>query len=435
VHFALSSHHPSCFTVLLLHAKELPVGIKKHRNGGLLESIPAIFLPTIGGVLCVPSENAYTCRQCIARSGYGGCAIQPSVKEPPEIGSSFQNETTSKATVAPDSATPAPAMPTTVKLTSNRLSSCPVAVQNAIGLYNSSKRQSDFSNAVLLTACNNEYSDMLSNWEFLAGRLNLKWAVLAMDDEIYQNLGPARAVPSNNYSVSGEVEFRSAGFNILSCNKMRSVLSILQDCQVDVIFSDADNVFFHDPFQHDLGNLIKSGAYDYVYQVNRVRSKRPRSHSCLTKGQIEREGNTGFYYISWKSQTMKSIITEALSQCNHPKNKLDDQTLFWRALHKEHNVKKGSWQHCQQVNASVPSAITTHPRKEGGKFSLCCLDPFYYPTGVGSEANPNDLISFHANLVKGKKGKISKLYNARPKDHLGWHWANYSDPAPQTLIL
>jgi hypothetical protein len=307
----------------------------------------------------------------------------------------------------------------TVKLTSNRPSSCPVAIQNAIGLY-SNKRQSDFSNVVLLTASNDDYMDMLRNWESLAGRLHLKWAVLALDDEIYQKLGPARAVPtsSSNHSVSGGVEFRSAGFNILSCNKMRSVLSILEDCQVDVIFSDVDNVFFHDPLQHDLGDLVKSGAYDYIYQVNErqfLPSKSPRSHPCLAKGQLAREGNTGFYFMSWKSQTMKSVIAETLSTCTHPENKLDDQTLFWRALHR---VEKGSWQHCQ-VNASAPSAISL-PRKDGGNVSLCCLDPFYYPVGMGSAADPNDLISFHANYVRGKEKKILKLINARPKDHLGW---------------
>jgi hypothetical protein len=306
------------------------------------------------------------------------------------------------------------------RATSNRPSSCPVAIQNAIGLYNSSsKRQSNFSNVVLLTASNNDYSDILRNWEFLAGRLNLKWAVLAMDDEVYEKLGPARAVPtsSSNYSVSGEVLFRSKGFNILSCNKMRSVLSILEDCQVDVIFSDADNVFFHDPFQHDLGNLIKSGAYDYIYQIDEHQRPPggPRSHNCLTEGQLPTvQGNTGFYFMSWKSQTMKSIVTETLSTCNNPEQtQTDDQTLFWRAMHK---IEKGSWQHCQ---SSVPGAIT-HPRKEDGKVGVCCLDPFYYPNGLGSTADPEDLISFHANFVMGKEKKIDLLYHARPKDHLGW---------------
>jgi hypothetical protein len=321
-----------------------------------------------------------------------------------------------------------------VKLTSNRPSSCPVAIQNAIGLYNSSsKRQSDFSNVVLLTASNNGYSDVLRNWEFLAGRLNLNWAVLAMDDEVYEKLGPARAVPSSssNYSVSGEQAFRSTGFNTLSCNKMRMVLSVLEDCQVDVVFSDADNVFFHDPFQHDLGNLIKSGAYDYIYQINELLRPPggPRSNDCLTKGELPYEGNTGFYFMSWKSQPMKNIVTETLRLCDLPENEIDDQTLFWYALRQLHVNTKHLWQHCQ---SSVPGAIT-HPRKEDGKLGVCCLDPFYYPNGWGSTADPEDLISYHANFVTGKENKTALLYHARPKDHLGWQLWDRNKTEPKKL--
>ena len=43
--------------------------------------------------------------------------------------------------------------------------------------------------------------------------------------------------------VSGHHQFRSRGFNVMTCNKIAVVLGIMEQFQLSVVFSDADNVF------------------------------------------------------------------------------------------------------------------------------------------------------------------------------------------------
>lgn len=161
---------------------------------------------------------------------------------------------------------------------------CPLAIQNAKGAFtipSSAEDSEKFSNVVLLTASNWAYSDFLQNWEFMAQQQGLKWAVLALDEQIYQHWGADRAVPSDpSFRVQSEQRFgfRSEGFNTLSCNKMRLVLQVMEDCDTDVVFSDSDNVFFQNPFQHDLGSLIRSQRYHYIYQPN----SRPKPWQGIT---------------------------------------------------------------------------------------------------------------------------------------------------------
>jgi len=313
---------------------------------------------------------------------------------------------------------------------------CPAVIQQARGIYNQDEQQyenktnnSAFDRIVLLTAANYGYYDLLQNWEYLARAQGLKWAVLALDDRLYRELGSSRAVPNSSpeYAVEGVVKWSTSGFNTLSCNKMRSVLQIMEDCDVDVVFSDCDNIFIGDPFQHDLGRMIKMGQYDYIYQVNEQigHAKQDRQHSCLKEGKLVREGNTGFYYISRHSETMKQVIRTTLDKCSEPKNKLDDQTLFWNVLFGR--AKKGMTRHCNatEVDAAANDPVSLAANRiqpatdttTTTTVSLCCLDPFHFPIGRNTFQN---MITYHSNYVKGKKQKVHLLKHAR-SDHIGFN--------------
>ena len=288
---------------------------------------------------------------------------------------------------------------------------CPRSIQKARGIFRNKTLIEGLERVVLLTAANSAYYDFLQNWEYMAGQLGLQWVVLAMDEPLYRTLGPERSIPTDaRYAVNDAVNFREQGFNMLSCNKLRSVLHILEACDVDVVFSDSDNVFFENPFQHDLGKLIRSGAnYDYVYQPNTGRVSQPRQHACLANGERVKEGNTGFYYISRNSETLKQVIRDALAVCAQPENKFDDQKLFWNEL------RKHPTRHCTAAELDSPNVIAPDS-SSNTTASLCCLDPFYYPTGRMPREN---MITFHANFCRGKDAKVDKLQHAR-KDGYGW---------------
>ena len=99
----------------------------------------------------------------------------------------------------------------------------------------------------------------------------------AMDDKVYKELGPDRALSSSeSRAVTGVVTYRTKGFNKLGCNKLRQVLRVMEDCKLDVVFSDSDNVFFKNPFEkgYQFGRMIKSQRYDYIYQYNRWKATR-----------------------------------------------------------------------------------------------------------------------------------------------------------------
>jgi len=264
---------------------------------------------------------------------------------------------------------------------------------------------------VLLTASNYGYLEILQNWQGLAREKGLKWAVLAMDRQIYEKLGPSRAVSTDTeFAVEAAVNFRTRGFNKLSCNKLRSVLHIIEACDVDVVFSDCDNVFLGDPFQHDLGRMIASGNFDYIYQVNDpTHSTSDRQHPCLTRGECVKEGNTGFYYMSRRSTVMKQTIRSTLEKCARPDNELDDQTLFWQEL------RNRTTRHCTATEMDSPVASAPKFSNSTGETpplppNLCCLDPYYYPIG----RNPSEhMITYHANFAIGKFRKVHKLKMAR----------------------
>ena len=98
---------------------------------------------------------------------------------------------------------------------------------------------------------------------------------------------------------------------------MRIALSVLQDAQLDLVFSDVDNVFRYDPFLPgiELGDRIRSQNYDLLFQADFPlkpdRSKKewlvPRNPDTeYGPGEIK-EGNTGFYYAASRDGMMALV--------------------------------------------------------------------------------------------------------------------------------
>lgn len=306
-----------------------------------------------------------------------------------------------------------------IALTDSSNTNCPRIIEKARGIFRNkdTARDKGLNHVVLLTAANSAYYDFLQNWEYMADQLGLQWVVLAMDHVLFEKLGPDRAIPNDpRYNVEGATSFREKAFNKLSCNKLRSVLHIVEACHVDVVFSDIDNVFFENPFEHDLGKLISSN-YDYVYQPNMGRVTQPRQHRCLANGERVKEGNTGFYFLSRKSDTLKQIIRDTLDVCAQPDNALDDQKLFWNEM------RKHPTRHCSAAEVYDPHSISPDNAPSNATASLCCLDPYYYPTGRMPHEH---MVTFHANYCRGKDAKVAKLQNAR-KDGYGWDPSRIND--------
>lgn len=281
---------------------------------------------------------------------------------------------------------------------------CPLAVRNAIGIYNDSAMlaQNKFPNTVLLTASNYPFMELLDNWQQWVASHGLKWAVLSMDNKLYQHLGAehSNAVPTEEQFAAGEEQaggFRSVPYNKLVCNKIRMVMSVMRECSVDVVFSDTDNVLLRDPFQHQLGDLIRDdGGYDYIYTTSNPWSPVPGSHSCLTEGTIVEKGNTGFHYLRHNSTVLWGLLNATIEKCEERRNRYDDQRHFWTAIGNQKNLT--TWHHCG-------SPLTT----EETQFRMCCLDNHFYAVGSEKPYSNHSLVSFHATHVSGKWPKIEKL--------------------------
>ena len=346
--------------------------------------------------------------------------------------------------------------------------SCPYQsiVANKVGLFNSNYTRKDhaatnpFENVLLVVACNYAYYNMLQNWEYLANELNLQWIVLALDDELYNLLGPDRAIRSDpDYTVRGAHGWGRGNFTKIVCNKLRMAVDVATHCHVDIVFSDVDNIFLHNPFDHDFGRLIQSGRYDYLYQTNDVSPSGPGQDQCM-RGQPRPEANTGFYYFRHQSTIYQSIIAATLKTCAAATHiQADDQTLFWKELWnvEQHGMTttttvtttntdntntnpnnlatatavanatmttttttttttKPKFRHCgleydlQDTANANANAVTTVEEEE--VFTFCCLDPYYYPVGRHKPRDhlPNrDPITYHANYADSYDKKIQKL--------------------------
>lgn len=291
-------------------------------------------------------------------------------------------------------------------------SKCPPLIQQRKGIYNYSTTDSNdpFSNVLLLTAVNRQFENFLRNWEIIASDHSLQWVVLSLDQTIYDNLGGANhsILLPESQQVQQAGKFRTPSYIKLVCNKIRMVLELLEECQVEIVFSDVDNIFLKDPFAHDLGTMIRAGRYDYIYQTNHEWTQRPENHTCITEGRAVDEGNTGFHYLR-PTANMKRVLQKTVDRCDAKDNGIDDQTLLWNVLREESNATISSpaaWQHCTPFAASRGSADSTRP--DEGVSEFCCLDPHYYPIGKKPPKDPSVLVTLHVNYgarIK-KKGKL-----------------------------
>jgi hypothetical protein len=254
-----------------------------------------------------------------------------------------------------------------------------------------------FRNVLLLTAANHQFQYYLQNWQIIAGELGLQWVVLSLDNQIYELLGREGILLPEEHQVETAGKFGTSSYIKLVCNKIRVVLNLLHACSVDILFSDVDNVFLKDPFQHHLGSMIASGYYDYIYQTNDDWTPQPGQHSCVSEGVSVLEGNSGFHYLR-PTDNVKNLLNETLRRCSETNNTFDDQTLLWYVLRE--GADSGTWHHCQANH--TPSATKPFVSQ------FCCLDPHFYPTGRRQPLNPNALITFHANWGARvrKKGKL-----------------------------
>jgi len=320
----------------------------------------------------------------------------------------------------------------------NTKNGCPAVVKAATGIYKShliSNRSRRFDNTILMTTANYGYLDILQNWAYMADQIGLKYLVVAMDDfvfnelhfqhqehpEIFQHI-----ISSEEKMPTGQYKFRETAFNKISCNKFKIVLHLMNQCNVDIVFSDVDNVLFQDPFQHQMGQMIYSHQFDYLYQPNvypEIAQKKAGTFWETREGQsIPDEANTGFYYLSSAALVIKEMLSETLLKCEE-EDEYDEQHLFWSVVREArfNQSKTRPLSHCTSLQVksilTVNDSLSNQHGKESNATRLCPLDPFYHPTGKASPRRARHWVSYHANYSgKGKQKKIDKLKKAR-----GWN--------------
>jgi hypothetical protein len=175
---------------------------------------------------------------------------------------------------------------------------CPALVDKKKGVYTNPSKRDGFHDTVILTASNHQFITFYENWKILAEGHGLQHILMSMDQATHDKVGEDQSIllPSN-HQVESAGGFRTASYNTLVCNKIRMVLEILDTCNVNVVFSDVDNVLIKDPFQHDLGEMIKSDKIDYIYQSNDGWTENAREAKCTNNGEVVYEGNTGFHFM------------------------------------------------------------------------------------------------------------------------------------------
>lgn len=290
---------------------------------------------------------------------------------------------------------------------------CPGPIRDALGVYPSGDpRGAGLEDVVLLTASNDGHRSLLFNWMYYARHHGLKFGVVAMDEKLYQRLEPDGSSvirsPHIITGLGGQYVYGTGEFNTITCSKFEIVLDIMQACDVDVVFSDVDNVFIQDPFAHDLGSLVRLDYHDYAYVYNR-----PWDKTCFSEGHFPRDsGNTGFHYLSRKSELLRDIIKQTIERCADPEKTEDDQLLFWEVMKERKNV---NWRYCSRDDGYY--SVSQH---EKGELNLCCLDPRHYHTGtswyrfeteeqVQAIRDSKDVVVYHANFVSTVESKRNKL--------------------------
>ena len=184
-------------------------------------------------------------------------------------------------------------------------------VKKRAGVYKDKAAHPEFASVVLLTAANYAYFSIYNNWRCNAERHGLDWAVIANDDKAFEELGPDRGLLAIGEKVSGMNGWGSAKLDSVGRNKMFMVLTIMRIADLGVVFTDADNMFLGDPFAQGvhLGDLIRSGKYDYVYQEELAKAP-AKDHVVRGDG-----GNTGFFYATPRNnKKMISFFTDVVAE-------------------------------------------------------------------------------------------------------------------------
>ena len=113
----------------------------------------------------------------------------------------------------------------------------------------------EYTNDVILLNANYGYLDFLVNWVCMSNKLNIKFVVLSLDDELHHHLKNSTNIPSisghafNISSPPGFSNFASRDFTIINYQKFVAIHSILATGH-NVLYSDADTVLLEDPVPH-----------------------------------------------------------------------------------------------------------------------------------------------------------------------------------------
>lgn len=140
---------------------------------------------------------------------------------------------------------------------------------NVAGIYKDASKTKGLEKTVMITACNRGFVNHLHNFKCWAGRLGMKFLVMAMDREAHEYI--TKNTTMNSYlmvgGAVGEVtgaatEFRSKQFNLITARKKEAVHDILQ-LGYDVLFSDTDVAMVRDPLPY----MIRANV-DYAHSLN-----------------------------------------------------------------------------------------------------------------------------------------------------------------------
>eukprot|EP00438_Fugacium_kawagutii_P025457 Skav225621 [mRNA] locus=scaffold4894:140675:148715:- [translate_table: standard] len=213
-------------------------------------------------------------------------------------------------------------------------------VKKRAGVYKDKDAHPEFASVLLLTAANYAYFSIYNNWACNAERHGLDWAVIANDDKAFEELGPDRGLLAIGEKVSGMNGWGSAKLDSVGRNKMFMVLTIMRVAELGVLFTDADNMFLGDPFAQGvhLGDLIRSGKYDYVYQEELAKAP-AKDHVVPGDG-----GNTGFFYATPRNnKKMISFFVDVVAEVDRQREEAfrksgerlgADQPIFWQVMQK-----------------------------------------------------------------------------------------------------
>ena len=296
---------------------------------------------------------------------------------------------------------------------SSQLDPLAVRLHRHAGLYLDKKKAPELKDVLLLTAGNTGYLEMLTNWECMSHRLGLDWMVIAMDHELQQRLGERSLLTKGEEWSKAESGNSGQKFKVIGCNKMRSVLDVLKQSRLNIVFSDADNVFKSDPFlpSLSLGSMMRSGKYDFIYghlvnlQSGKLQDLRPEVYH-----QEPLNGSSGFYYVSGKKRNMvEKIFGLSLQACQGADR--DDQASLWDVivasrsktpLDQEHIA---CFRHCDKSCTDMEDALV---------FNYCDMSPWEYVLGVSltSALLESRMVTYHPSHVFGWGAKRQWLKNA-----------------------